>query len=390
MSIPLKRFQSLDTDFHVGVADFKSIIDDSKGAINIADDFIAEKTATLDAAIGQLKKELVEAKGAKDAIMGSINGAMDDATRFTKGLTGDITDMTKIPEKYINGAIDDIFGTSDGLGAKMKGLVKTCRNQSLSKARLGSKGFKKPMCNGLSMSAGNCSASGASGILSSATAGVFSKAFNAVGNIISKVMALANLGFNANLCNVLGSIMDTAFGAVGSIFDSVLASIGVKTLITGTLANTQALLGNISAIADVAKNATGLNVADYLPATARNVLGAVSGVAGMVSGLPGIASSKSIGYNQDLLLEGRAMLGATELLDPFAFTSKDGYPSTESFSNASASLRTASAPATTGSVQYVDYTPTATRVANKADAKNSIPDMTAPSGSTGSTVAWFA
>lgn len=335
MSIPLKRFQSLDADFHVGVADFKSIVDDAQGTLNKADAFIAEKTSDMEAAVGQLKQELKEANGMKDAMMGAANDAIKDVTRFTKDLGQEITDMSMIPEKYINGVLDDIFGTSDGLGMKMKGLVKTCRNQALSKAGLGSNKFGTPKCNGLSMSAGQCSSSGASGLLSSATTGIFSKGFGAVNNLIKKVMSLAGLGFNANLCNVTGPLFDTAFGAAGSLFDSVASATGVKTLVASSLGNMQALLGNVGAVSDLARNVAGLGIGSFLPSAANNILNMASSTSSTLTGLKGFGDSFMGGFNQDLLAEGRSVMASAEMFNPTIYRSEDDYASVAAFSGTS-------------------------------------------------------
>lgn len=329
MSIPLKRFESLDSDFHVGVGDFMSEVNDSLGTLNIADDFISEKNSEMEAAIGQLKKDILEAKAVKDAVMGAANQAISDVTRFTKDLAQDITDMSMIPERYINGMIDDIFGTTDGLGASMRGLVKTCRNQAMSRAGLGRNRFANPRCGGLSMSAGQCSSTGASGILSNATAGVFTRGFNAVNNLIKKILSLAGLGFNANLCNVLGPLLDTAFGAAGSLFDSVASATGVKTLITSSLGSVQALMGNVSAVADVAKNVAGLGVSSFLPSSVRNIVNMSSPSHAAAVRYGSVGNAFYGQFNRNVIAEGRSIRASAQLFDEKVFYSEDDLPSIE-------------------------------------------------------------
>lgn len=275
MAIPAKRFDSLTKDFNVASATFASIKD--SGILNAPEEILADIASEAKGLVDQLKGlgekftedsglgELAsEAKDMLSTVSGLSNDAMStikDATRFAQNVANTFTDLSKLPESIIGDLVDSLIPSElSGLSNALKNMTKTCRNNvlgsSLPFGRMSGIG-----CNGLNFGTDNCQKASA-GVLGKGLASGLNSALGAVNNMIGKILALGNLGFNAGLCGVLGSLLDgvTDKGILGTTL--------------GVLANQQGLKGNLNAIFDISKNAAGVGVtvSNLFPKTAETIL----------------------------------------------------------------------------------------------------------------------
>lgn len=287
MAISSQRFEGFKSDFNVAVADFKSFkenvvqnspIAEIEGIIGEAKELLNQLKESGQDALSSLKDQLPDGvgdfEGAKElykdakGALASGKEMIADATRFTQDLVGTFTDLTKLPEKMVGDFINDIIPDEmSGLKNSISGLAKVCRNNALGGAMgLGSGLNPKLGCDGVGGSAGKCPPTKIGNMLSKSGIGAFKSLMGAIGNLVGKIMSLANLGFNANLCNIFAPLVE-----------SVTSSPVVATA-AGLLINGQGAKGNFNAVRDVSKTvaAKGINVPSMFPNTIKNVTGGLN------------------------------------------------------------------------------------------------------------------
>ena len=287
MAIPAQRFEGFKRDFNIAVTDFKSFkesivqnspIAEIEGIIGEAKELLNQLKESGQDALSNLKDQLPDGvgdfEGAKE-LYKDASGALAtgkemiaDATRFTQDLVGTFTDLTKLPEKMVGDFINDIIPDElSGLKNSISGLAKVCRNNALGGAMgLGSGINPKLGCDGIGGSVGKCPPSKIGNMLSKSGIGAFKSLTGAVGNLVGKIMSLANLGFNADLCNIFAPLIE-----------SVTSSPVVATA-AGLLINGQGAKGNFNAVRDISKTvvAKGINVPSMFPNAIKNVTGGLN------------------------------------------------------------------------------------------------------------------
>lgn len=316
MTINAQRFESLRDDFNVPVTDFKSITDNdiqnspmdmlneakenAKGLL----EQLSQAQESIEGSLNSVTEGLMDGlSGAKDALAGALGGAdlpslqdvknkLGEATRVTQNLFGTFTDLSKLPESMIGGFIDSIIPNDlPILGNAIRNLSKVCRNNALGGA-MGFGGMQNAKCGGLGGSIGNCPPGPAANLLSGAGLGALNDLINAGKNILGKILALANIGFNANLCGVFGALTQE------------LTDNSIIGMAAGILVNQQGLKNNIRAVTDISKTtiARGINVSHSFPMTIKNVTAGIT----------------SLGLNtkNDKFAAAEAYHGALEGLDP--------------------------------------------------------------------------
>ena len=257
MAIPVKRWESLDKDFNVGVQDFSSIGKEIGGTFNTA-------MASANELAGEIKGVLTDLKGLKDDALGQAMDALKSATRFADDALGTFTDLAKLPESVLDSVIKSILPDGSlSSAAKLKSTIKTCRNNALGRG-LGLSGKNLGVgCGNGKFRVGNCAsnASTTQGLLDDifGNNGLLGQASKAVANVLRKIVSLASLGYGADLCGVFAA-------ATNGVKDK-----GLLTMAAGNLLNSVGLDGNFKAVGDIAKNLTGLNVTALMPSTLANI-----------------------------------------------------------------------------------------------------------------------
>ncbi len=257
MAIPVKRWESLDKDFNVGVQDFSKIGKEIGGTFNDA-------MASANDLAGEIKGVLTDLKGVKDDALNQAMDAIKEATRFADDVLGTFTDLTKIPEQVLDDVLKSILPSGSSSNAsKLKSTIKTCRNNALGRGLGISNKLPSASCGGGKFRVGSCSANGAGTmkLLDDILGGngLLGQAQKAVGNALKKIVALASIGYGADLCG--------AFAAV----TNGITDRGVLTKAAGGLLNSFGLDGNFKAVGDITKNLSGLNIGALMPDTLKNV-----------------------------------------------------------------------------------------------------------------------
>ena len=304
--VPAVRFQDLSKSFNVASTSFSSITDTA--IMNAPEGKLFEITDAAKGMLDQLREvnQALNDKGAE------VQDLIKDATRLTKNVYDSFMDLSKLPEAKIGELINDIIpGDVKGVTNALKGMTKVCRNNALG-AGLPFGKLQGAKCDGMNIGVNSCS-SGAGDVLGKSLASGFNSLLDSVGNLVGKIMSLANLGFNANLCKILGGLLE------GVKSKSVIGS----TL--GMLANQQGLKGNFTAILDIGANAigSGVNIGKLIPGTIGNI------VSGVTSFGDNYQNGTAAAYERfDAALEG---------IDGERFTDSLGTetPSVEKFENAS-------------------------------------------------------
>lgn len=259
MPIPSVRFKDLSKDFNIASSSFASLRDEA--ILNIPEVNIDDLTESAKSLLDQLKELNQDAQSG----LGAIKDVVADATRVTQNVFDTFMDLSKLPEAMIGDLISDIIpGEMSSLTNSLKSMTKVCRNNGLGSG-LGFKNNGIGNCSGMNIGFNNCSSS-AGGVLGKSLLGGIGELLNGIGNIIGKVMSLANIGFNANLCKILGGLLD---------------GIGNKSIIgttIGLLANQQGIKGNLNALFDIGSTAAGfgMSVAKGFPSTTSNIVKGVT------------------------------------------------------------------------------------------------------------------
>lgn len=287
MAIAAQRFDGFKTDFNTAVSDFKSIKDnivlnspiaDLEGLIGEAKGLLDQLKETGQDTLNDLKSQLPDGvgnfEGAKELYKdakGALAAGKDmiaDATRVTQDLVGTFTDLTKLPEKLVGDFINDVIPEElSGLKNSISSLAKVCRNNALGGAMgLGAGLNPKLGCDGIGGSAGKCPPSKISNMLSKSGISAFKGLMGSIGNLVGKIMSLANLGFNANLCNIFAPLVES------------VTSSPIVAATAGLLINGQGSKGNFNAVRDISKTvaAKGINVPSMFPNTIKNVTGGLN------------------------------------------------------------------------------------------------------------------
>ena len=251
MAIPAVRFESLDADFNIASTSFDALIDDAvlNAPLESYDDLINQNQELLD-----------QLKDLDQDILAPGFDALKACTRFTQDIFDTFSDFAKLPETYITGYIDDLFPDMGAMSRnKLKTMAKVCRNKAMGRSAGFGNNLGKLKCDGMTFGQAKCSPTQASGIIGQAALGAIGQVQKLFGNILKEVLALANLGFGANLCGV---------------FSAVTQGITDKNILTsaaGILLNQQGSQGNLMGVFDIAKNLNNLPISFDFPNTIKNI-----------------------------------------------------------------------------------------------------------------------
>ena len=300
MTVPAVRFQSLNRDFNLPQTSFQSIRDSE--ILNAPLNAIKEGLESAKGLLTQLKET---AKGA----MSKVKSVLDSVTRFTQNIFDMFVDIAKLPEALLNDLLQAILPDDFGrLGAALRGMTKICRNNALGSA-LGFGSLSPAKCGGMNLGFGNCPPNSAMTALGAAGVNSLNSLLKAASNVLAKILALGNIGFNANLCNIFAAITDG------------IGDLGILTSAAGILANQQGRKGNLGAVFDISKtvSAKGLNVGASFPETVKNITSGMKNLGGNVKNAA--------------IAVGSSVVGSLEALDNKWLKSGDGKNSIEKLAN---------------------------------------------------------
>lgn len=271
MAISATRFEGFSRDFNIPIKDFNTIRDVGifntpdgglKGLLESAEDLASQARSNLidGLQLDKVSSLIEDAKGVGKELTESVS----DVARMAKGAFDNIVDLGNASQSMINGIVDDVFG---GFPKEVTNVIKSvgsvCRNNALgSGIGLGSSFALKPNCTSLAVGNASCppgATQGLLGTIGSDIASAIGRGLSALKKAVQALGSLLSLGYSANLCNVLTSVLNlTGIGDKGVIGVAVAAVL-----------NKEGLKGNIGAALDVAKSSVG-NIAALAPLAIAN------------------------------------------------------------------------------------------------------------------------
>lgn len=247
MAIAAKRMETFSRDFTTGIADLTEIRDVS-ALFNIEDFKLDLSNTALTDGVDKLKEFR---SNALDTLSTSKD-FLEDVTRNAKEQFNKLVDLASLAPAKINEIIDDVFsGFPKGIINAVKSVGTTCRNNALSAGLSAGSSFAgNPNCGSLGVGNANCPPGATQGLLGSIGSDVaraLKRGMDAVKKAVQAVATLLGMGYNANLCNVLSSVMEAT-----GIQDKSILSIAAASVL-----NKEGLRGSVNAAIDLAKSNLG-------------------------------------------------------------------------------------------------------------------------------------
>lgn len=205
--------------------DVKNKLDDTKAAVN---DFIASaKQKALDSPIGEAWKTAKAVKKELTSLVDSVTRAAKDAFSFLNNLAG-------MAMSEINSLIDWMIPDDKTLNNLFKSLSNECKKNGLGYGN----GFRpfSPSFNCSSGQPGACQSGQVGDLMNRATGGEYGGIMGSLGQMLSKVTALANIGFSASMCKIFASLIK---GMPNNVVQRAAASV---LAVQGSRGNTSAIL----------------------------------------------------------------------------------------------------------------------------------------------------
>lgn len=251
MTINAQRFKSIGADFNIASTNFNSL--KLNEILNAPEKNFKDLLKEGKDLVGQIK-------GIEQKATSKVKGILTDITRITQGTYDTFVDLAKMPEAYVSGLIDEVFGDmNSSVKNLMKNMTKVCRNKALGSS-LGIKGkLPNPKCGGMSIGTPGCSSSNATNLINQATLASLAQTQKLLNNALNQIVALGNIGFGANLCGVFGAITQ------GLTDSSIIGGAA------GLLLNQQGMAGNLQAVFDISKNLNDINIISDFPNTISNI-----------------------------------------------------------------------------------------------------------------------
>lgn len=251
MTINAQRFKSIGADFNIASTSFDSL--KVNEILNAPEKSFKDLLKEGKDLVGQIKS-------IEQNAVSKVKNTLTDITRITQGTYDTFVDLAKMPEAYVTGLIDEVFGDmTSSVKNLMKNMTKVCRNKALGSS-LGFKGkFPNPKCGGMSIGTPGCSSSNAVNLINQATLASLGQTQKLLNNVLNQIVALGNIGFGANLCGVFGAITQ------GITDSSIIGGAA------GLLLNQQGMSGNLQAVFDISKNLNDINIINDFPNTISNI-----------------------------------------------------------------------------------------------------------------------
>ena len=304
MAISAVRFETLDQEMNVAVADFLSGLDSSiLNSPNLKFLNIPQELSSL-VNIDLKDFDLNTLKG--------IKAAYDETVRKATGLLGRVKDLSKISQKDIIGAVTDLFPNTPAgrdAAAAFKSLALKCATKGFKTKEINAKpydfdikgcnsGNKKTKKKGCAGAAGT----GINNVFSKLSGGTYGSLVSDYNEVASNLVNLGSMGYDAELCGVFNTLT-----AGLDLPDLLLNRIGAS-LLEYIAAN-----GNIAGFFDLAKGTQGLDVLKEAP-------GAITQLFENFQMPASVTQNDYVSFSQSLS-------GSMELLDPQYNVAQDGLAS---------------------------------------------------------------
>lgn len=243
MALKAVRVESFNRDFGAPVQDFLSSRSVSD-VFNVEEFKLGLSNPDLVAGVDKLK----EFRSNAIETLSSSKDFLEDITRNAKEQFNKIVDLGSLAQDKINDIINDVFsGFPKSIIDSVKSVGATCRNNALSAGLSAGNSFAgNPNCGSLGVGNANCPPGATQGLLGSIGSDVaraLKRGMDAVKKAVQAVATLLGMGYNANLCNVLSSVM-----AATGIEDKSILSIAAASVL-----NKEGLRGSVNAAVDLAK-----------------------------------------------------------------------------------------------------------------------------------------
>lgn len=297
-------FKFLDRQMNNPVTDLSKIT--STDIFNTIENVKTSISSAVGDLISSIKDKITNSetfKSLKEAY-GTIKGYVTEGLDIVNGLyrelkngIGVIKDLTANGLSALEDAIMSMLPKGVSRSA-ISNMARRCKDNMGMQNILGKPWDINGGCGGGKGSKDGCTSGSINNLINSVTGGGYSSAFRDVNAILSGLVGLGNLSYNANLCGAFSSLL----AAAGPLTGSQIARAG------GSILSTLAGKGNILGAADLSKSMIGLNITSLVP----NALTTLSTNVGDFAerSIRSIASSGLAGY--DLLEDGWDKSGSSD------------------------------------------------------------------------------
>lgn len=303
MAIPVKRFQFLDEETNVAVADFYngSNTDILNSPMNELKTVDADMEEFIGNAVQSSKEQVWQIIPSTD-------------TRTSTDSLGNLSDLENLAPKELTSKLNSLFPGNSLAQSAFSQLPSRCRNRAGSRGGSGRPYGQSNNCNGNSRPAnGNCGSGGSKqfgNAISQMTGGNYAFDFLDLDSMLGNITGLSAAGYSMNMCGVFGSLsqgvphLDMLSKASGSLLGGLNSS------------------NNVLGMLDLASSSGNLQTKLFNP----------SSITGMLSGFKFPTEIKQRN-NSDLA---NRFTGAMEIFDnKWNQSSYDGRLSTQGVSNES-------------------------------------------------------
>lgn len=254
-----QRFKFLDRETNVAIDAFKSTA--GSDIVNSAENATKESSANLQSLFDGAKQSFTNTFGEVE-----IPDSLKDITRSSKGFSGKITDLTKLPDTKLGEYFGGLTGGDPGMTKAMKNIMSQCSSRGMGSGFPG-----KPFDMSINCGQGNvkianspggssCNAGSFGNLLNKLSGGGYNSVFRDFNAALRALMALAGYGYKLGMCGVFGAVSN------GLPNDVLSKGSGGLMAIVGQAGNTNAML-------DLAKSSTGLLPLVHNPSAISTFLG---------------------------------------------------------------------------------------------------------------------
>lgn len=252
MAIPIKRFEFLDEQTNLAIADVYS--ESNTDILNSPMNELKTMSSDIEEFLGS---------GIQSAKDGLPLDTLPNDLRISKDSLGNLADVGNLLPKDWTSLISSMLPDNPLAQSDFSQMSSRCKQKAGSR-----RGSGKPYGTANSCGAGSKPAKGSCGssskqfgkAMNKATGGAFTSDFLDLDGLLSGVVGLSSMGYDMNLCNVFGSLAT-------QIPNTDLLSKASGSLIGGLNSS-----GNVMGMLDLASSSTALNTKAYNPSTITGML----------------------------------------------------------------------------------------------------------------------
>lgn len=205
------RFRAKSEDpFNVALVDVTEVVDSQVRSLkqSISDNFTTPAQDLMSAGMAKI-----------DSVKNSVTS--NSTVRNAKSAYGMVKDISSLTKGDITNQIVDLLPS--GLGSaksKLASLATSCMDKGASWDGLGKRYDVDMTCNGgkkSKSSAGSCEASSFGDVLNSMTGGNYASTFNDLNKTLKAIVGLSKIGYDMNMCGVLGAVLSSGIAGAGNL-----------------------------------------------------------------------------------------------------------------------------------------------------------------------------